>query len=40
MIIKIKKDIPGSEITDPSIFSKRRQIIKATLGTMLTGGVI
>ena len=40
MIIKTKKDIPASEITDPSVFKKRRQIIKATLATMLTGGVI
>ena len=34
MIIKTKKDIPASEITDPLIFKKRRQIIKATLATM------
>jgi sulfoxide reductase catalytic subunit YedY len=40
MIIKTKNDIPASEITDPSIFKKRRQIIKATLATMLTGGAI
>jgi len=40
MIIKTKKDIPASEITDPLVFKKRRQIIKATLATMLTGGVI
>jgi methionine sulfoxide reductase catalytic subunit len=40
MIIKTTKDIPAREITDPSIFKKRRQIIKATLATMLTGGAI
>ena len=40
MLIKTKKDIPASEITDPLVFKKRRQIIKATLATMLTGGSI
>ena len=40
MIIKTKKDIPASEITDPLVFKKRRQIIKAALATMLTGGPI
>lgn len=40
MIIKTKKDIPASEITDPAIFKARRQIIKATLATMLSGGGI
>ena len=29
MIIKTKKDIPSSEITDPLIFNQRRKIIKA-----------
>ena len=40
MLIKTKKDIPASEITDPLVFRKRRQIIKAALATMLTGGPI
>ncbi|MEQ1485154.1 protein-methionine-sulfoxide reductase catalytic subunit MsrP [Methyloglobulus sp.] len=31
MIIKTKKDIPSSEITDPLIFKQRRKIIKAIL---------
>lgn len=37
MIIKTHKDIPASEITDPTIFKARRQLIKAGLATMLTG---
>jgi sulfoxide reductase catalytic subunit YedY len=40
MIIKTKKDIPDSEITDPLIFKGRRQIIKAMLATMLSGAGI
>jgi sulfoxide reductase catalytic subunit YedY len=39
MIIKSKKDIPSSEITDPLIFKNRRKIIKAMLATMVAGGV-
>ncbi|HEY8159397.1 MAG TPA: protein-methionine-sulfoxide reductase catalytic subunit MsrP [Methylobacter sp.] len=34
MIIKSKKEIPASEITDPLIFRERRNIIKAALATM------
>jgi sulfoxide reductase catalytic subunit YedY len=37
MIIKTIKEIPASEITDPLVFKKRRQIIKATLATMVAG---
>ena len=40
MIIKKKENIPFSEITDPLIFNQRRQIIKAMLMAMLTGGRI
>jgi len=40
MIIKTKKDIPSSEITDPSIFKKRRQIIKGMLATLIAGAGI
>ena len=40
MLIKTIKDIPSSEITDPSIFMKRRQIIKAALGTLVGAGAI
>ncbi|MCX7098073.1 MAG: protein-methionine-sulfoxide reductase catalytic subunit MsrP [Methylococcales bacterium] len=40
MIIKTKKVIPASEITDPSIFKARRQIIKASLAAMLSSGGI
>ncbi|WP_262965614.1 protein-methionine-sulfoxide reductase catalytic subunit MsrP [Methylobacter psychrophilus] len=40
MIIKTEKAIPASEITDPLVFNKRRQIIKAMLATMLTGSGI
>lgn len=40
MIIKTTKDIPASEITDPLVFKKRRQIIKAMLATTLTGAGI
>ena len=37
MIIKTTKAIPSSEITDPSLFKHRRQIIKGMVGTLLTG---
>lgn len=37
MIIKTKKDIPASEITDPLVFKNRRKIIKAMLAGMATG---
>jgi len=37
MIIKTKKDIAASEITDPLVFKGRRQIIKAMVATMLAG---
>ncbi|PPK77080.1 sulfoxide reductase catalytic subunit YedY [Methylobacter tundripaludum] len=40
MIIKTKKDIPSSEITDPLIFRERRKIIKAMLATMVAGAGI
>lgn len=40
MIIKTKKDIPPSEITDPLIFKDRRKIIKAMLATMVAGSGI
>ncbi len=40
MIIKTTKDIPASEITDPLVFNKRRQLIKAMLATTLTGAGI
>ncbi|MDI1291526.1 MAG: protein-methionine-sulfoxide reductase catalytic subunit MsrP [Methylobacter sp.] len=40
MIIKTTKDIPASEITDPLVFNKRRQIIKAMLAATLTGAGI
>ena len=40
MIIKTKKDIPASEITDALIFKERRQIIKIMLATMLSGSSI
>jgi sulfoxide reductase catalytic subunit YedY len=39
MIIKSKKEIPASEITDPLIFKERRNIIKAMLATMTAGAV-
>lgn len=39
MIIKSKKEIPASEITDPLIFKERRNIIKAMLATMAAGAV-
>lgn len=39
MIIKSKKDIPSSEITDPLIFRNRRKIIKAMLATMAVSGI-
>ncbi|MGZ5010358.1 MAG: protein-methionine-sulfoxide reductase catalytic subunit MsrP [Methylobacter sp.] len=39
MIIKSKKEIPASEITDPLIFKERRSIIKAVLATMASGAV-
>ncbi|TRW97947.1 protein-methionine-sulfoxide reductase catalytic subunit MsrP [Candidatus Methylobacter oryzae] len=37
MIIKTKKDIPASEITDPLVFNNRRKIIKAILAGAVTG---
>jgi methionine sulfoxide reductase catalytic subunit len=37
MIIKTKKDIPSSEITDPLIFKQRRKIIKAVLASAVVG---
>ncbi|MGZ4954506.1 MAG: protein-methionine-sulfoxide reductase catalytic subunit MsrP [Methylobacter sp.] len=37
MIIKTKKDIPASEITDPLIFKERRKIIKVMLAAMGAG---
>jgi methionine sulfoxide reductase catalytic subunit len=37
MIIKTKKDIPSSEITDPLIFNQRRKIIKAILASAVAG---
>ncbi len=37
MIIKTIRDIPASEITDPLVFTQRRQIIKALFATMLAG---
>lgn len=40
MIIKTKKEIPGSEITDPLIFKERRKIIKAMFAAMFTGSGI
>jgi sulfoxide reductase catalytic subunit YedY len=40
MIIKTKKDIAASEITDPLIFKGRRQIIKAMAAAMITGAGI
>ncbi|MGZ5029726.1 MAG: protein-methionine-sulfoxide reductase catalytic subunit MsrP [Methylobacter sp.] len=39
MIIKSKKEIPASEITDPVIFKERRNIIKAMLAVMAAGVV-
>jgi len=38
MIIKTKKDIPASEITDPLLFKHRRKIIKAILGYGIASG--
>jgi sulfoxide reductase catalytic subunit YedY len=40
MIIKTIKNIPGSEITDPSLFRQRRRFIQAMLATMATGTAI
>ena len=40
MIIKTKKDIPSSEITDPLVFKNRRQIIKGMLATLIAGAGI
>lgn len=40
MIIKTTKDIAAGEITDPLVFKKRRQIIKAMFATMLASGSI
>jgi len=37
MIIKTKKDILSSEITDPLVFKNRRQIIKGMLATLIAG---
>jgi len=37
MIIKTKKDIASSEITDPLIFKQRRKIIKALLASTIAG---
>lgn len=38
MIIKTQKDIPASEITDPSVFKERRKIIKA-MAALVAGGI-
>jgi sulfoxide reductase catalytic subunit YedY len=40
MIIKTKKHIPASEITDPLIFAQRRKIIKAVLASVVAGSGI
>jgi sulfoxide reductase catalytic subunit YedY len=40
MIIKTIKNIPNSEITDPSVFKQRRQFIQAMLAAMVTGTAI
>lgn len=40
MIIKTRKAIPESEITDPKIFSQRRSIIKTFLASMAVGSDI
>jgi methionine sulfoxide reductase catalytic subunit len=40
MIIKTKKDIASSEITDPLIFNQRRIIIKALLASAFSGSTI
>ena len=40
MIIKTKKDIPSSEITDPQLFYQRRKIIKAMLASAVAGSTI
>ncbi|MEQ1739265.1 MAG: protein-methionine-sulfoxide reductase catalytic subunit MsrP [Methyloglobulus sp.] len=40
MIIKTKKDIPSSEITDPLIFKQRRKIIKAILASAVASSNI
>lgn len=40
MIIKSTKDIAAGEITDPLVFKKRRQIIKAMFATMFASGDI
>ncbi len=37
MIIKTKKEIPGSEITDPQVFRDRRKIIKTLLALAAAG---
>ncbi|MGZ4960274.1 MAG: protein-methionine-sulfoxide reductase catalytic subunit MsrP [Methylomonas sp.] len=39
MIIKTRKEIAGSEITDPSVFHNRRTIIKAVIG-MMAGAIM
>lgn len=40
MIIKTKKEIPGSEITDPQVFQNRRQIIKALFTLSAVGAAM
>ena len=40
MIIKTKKEILTSEITDPLIFKERRKIVKALFATLVTSSVI
>jgi sulfoxide reductase catalytic subunit YedY len=40
MIIKTKKTIPSSEITDPLLFKQRREIIKALLASAVSGSAI
>ena len=40
MIIKTKKTIASSEITDPHLFKQRREIIKALLASAVSGSSI
>jgi len=40
MIIKTKKSIPSSEITDPLAFKQRREIIKAVIASLVSGSSI
>ncbi len=40
MIIKTKKEIPGSEIADPQVFQNRRQIIKALFALSAVGATM